>query len=311
MSSGKFRLITRSDFDGLVCAVLLKELDMIDEVKFVHPKDMQDKKIKISSNDITTNLPFVPGVHLAFDHHSSEELRNEKGFAKNVIFSDAPSTARLVYNHFGGAASFPKVPWELMVAVDKADSADYSYEDVVRPKGWAMLNFLMDPRTGLGRFREFRISNYDLMMELIAQIRADPSVDGILTHPDVAERIALYEEQAPLFRAQLRRLGEVHDKLIVLDLRGEEMIHAGNRFLVYALYPECSLSMHIMWGFQKQNTVFAVGKSILDRSATVDVGERMLAYGGGGHEAAGTCQADNSRAEMTRADLIRTLRSGG
>lgn len=306
MSGGPYRLITRSDFDGLVCAVLLREMRMIDEILFVHPKDMQDGKVEVTSRDITTNLPYVPGVHLAFDHHLSETVRNAERAENHVIDPRASSAARVVYDHFGGPMRFPTLPQGLMMAVDQADSADYGYHDILYPTGWTLLNFVMDPRTGLGRFRDFRISNYALMMELIEAVRRH-TVEEILQLPDVAERVALYHEQAPLFRAQLRRVGRVHGKLVELDLRGEETIHAGNRFMVYALFPECSVSMHVMWGVQKRNTVFAVGKSILDRSSALDIGGLMLRHGGGGHAAAGTCQVENDRAGDVRAELIRSI----
>lgn len=308
MSEGPFRLITRSDFDGLVCAVLLRELGLIDEIKFVHPKDVQDGKVEITGRDITTNLPYVPTAHLAFDHHLSETIRNDGSGARpnHVINAKAPSAARVVYNHFGGRDRFPGISEDLLSAVDQADSARYTLDEVLHPRGWTMLNFIMDPRTGLGRFRDFRISNYQLMMELIDAVRTMP-VAEVLRLPDVVERIQLYQAQAPLCRAQLRRIGRVEGPLVVLDLREEETIHAGNRFLVYALFPECTVSMHVLWGVNRQNTVFAVGKSIFDPSAMVNVGELMLRYGGGGHEAAGTCQVDHARCDEVMGELVARI----
>jgi nanoRNase/pAp phosphatase (c-di-AMP/oligoRNAs hydrolase) len=307
MSSQQYRLVTRSDFDGLVCGMLLREVDLINEVKFVHPKDMQDGKIAISDSDIITNLPYVPGCHLAFDHHSSELVRNSGDASANrIIDAAAPSAARVVYNYYGGRAAFPLISEELMAAVDKADSAQFTRDEILHPTGWVLLNFLMDSRTGLGRFRTFRVSNYELMMQLIDHCR-DHTVDEVLTLPDVRERIDLYMQHREPFEAQLRRCAKVHGRLVVLDLRNEETIYAGNRFMIYALFPQCNLSMHVMWGLKQQNTVFAIGKSILDRSSPVDIGARCLAYGGGGHKAAGTCQVDNARAAAVMADLIETL----
>jgi nanoRNase/pAp phosphatase (c-di-AMP/oligoRNAs hydrolase) len=309
MSAEKFRLVTRSDFDGLVCAVLLKHLDLIDDIKFVHPKDMQDGKVDITDRDITTNLPYVKGVNLAFDHHLSETIRNEK-VDNHIIDPDAPSAARVVWKYYGGHDAFP-VEWdEMMEAVDKGDSAQFTQDEVLNAEGWVLLNFLMDARTGLGRFREFRISNYALMMDLIDYCK-NHSIEEILDLPDVKERVELYFEQEAKFKEQIQRCATVHDNLVVLDLRHEEQIWAGNRFMIYALYPQCNISIHVLWGLKQQNTVFATGKSIFDRSSNTNVGELMLQYGGGGHHAAGTCQVENDRAESVLNELVTRINADG
>ena len=302
----RYRLVTRSDFDGLVCAALLRQIELIDDIKFVHPKDMQDGKVEIAGSDITTNLPYVEGVHLAFDHHPSEELRIEGTPENWVMNAGALSTARVVYDHFGGAERFPQFGEEIMQAVDNADAARFSEQEVLQPTRWTLLSFLMDPRTGLGRFRDFRISNYQLMMELIdACTRL--TIEEILELPDVKERVELYLEHESRAIEQIRRCSTVHDTLVVLDLREEEVIHPTNRFMVYALYPETNLSIHVIWGLRQQNTVLATGKSIIDRSSSTDVGELMLEYGGGGHKAAGTCQIDNDRVEDVLGEVIARI----
>lgn len=283
----RYRLVTRSDFDGLVCAVLLRHLDLIDDITFVHPKDVQDGVVEVTDRDILTNLPYAPAAHLVFDHHHSETLRTGGGKPNHVIDADAPSAARVVYDYYGGAERFPMVSEELMRAVDQADSAQYEIADIWEPEGWTLLNFVMDSRTGLGRFRDFRISNYQLMMQLIDACIEHNDVHEILARPDVAERVALFEEQTELFIEQLKRVSTVYGDVVVVDLRDEEFIHAGNRFMVYALFPEARVSVHVIWGRQKQNTVFAVGKSILDRTSPVDIGSVMLSHGGGGHEEIG------------------------
>lgn len=309
MSERKFRLVTRSDFDGLVCAVLLRQLGMIEEIKFVHPKDMQDGKIEITGSDITTNLPYVDGVHLAFDHHLSETERVGKK-DNHIIIPTAPSAARVVYEYYGARNAFPNVSDELMMAVDKADSAQYSLDDILEPKAWTLLNFLMDARTGLGRFRDFRISNYQLMFELI-EYCVKHSIEEIMALPDVKERVDLYFAQQALFKDQLKRCATVHGNLVVLDLRKEETIYAGNRFLIYALFPDCNISIHAMWGVKQQNTVFAVGKSIINRTSRTSIGPMMLQYGGGGHENAGTCQIDNDKADTILAELVARITADG
>ncbi len=306
----KCRLVTRSDFDGLVCAALLKELGILDEIKFVHPKDMQDGLIELTDRDITTNLPYVAGVRLAFDHHESETLRLEESADNHIIVPGALSAARVVYEYFGGAARFKAVTESLMDAVDKADSALFSLDEIKTPSGWILLSFLMDPRTGLGRFRDFRISNYQLMMELIDAC-LERTVEEVLAMDDVVERVALYSEHASAAQEQLRANSTVHGNLVVLDLRDADVIHPTNRFMIYALYPECNISIHVLWGLKQQNTVFAMGKSIVDRSSSTDVGTLMLAYGGGGHEAAGTCQVPNADAERVLAELVERVNADG
>jgi len=310
MSQNKFRLVTRSDFDGLVCAVLLNELDLIDDILFVHPKDMQDGKIAITGRDITTNLPYVPAAHLAFDHHASETVRNTGERANHIIDADAPSAARVVYRHYGGKARFPKVSDAMMDAVDKADAAQFTRDEILQPDGWVLLNYLMDSRTGLGRFRDFRISNYQLMMDLIKYCR-DHSIEEILALPDVVERVELFRQHEANAKEQIQRCATVHGNLVVLDLRNEETIWAANRFMIYAMFPQCNISIHVMWGVQKQNTVFATGKSILDRSSRTHVGELMLQYGGGGHQAAGTCQVANDQAQTVLQALITRINADG
>ena len=302
-----YRLITRSDMDGLVCAVLLKSMGLIRDIEFVHPKDMQDGKIEVTDRDITTNLPYVPGVFVAFDHHDSETKRLGEVYGNHVINPHAPSAARVVYDFFGGRLKFPKISDAMMLAVDKADAAQFTREDVLNADGWELLSFLMDARTGLGRFRDFSIPNYQLMMELIEYCLVDPNIDRLLQLPDVAERVDLYMDHREQSEDQIKRCTTVHGPLAVLDLRDEEVIFATNRFMIYALFPETNISCHVMWGKAKQNTVLAFGKSIFDRSNSTHVGELMLRYGGGGHAAAGTCQIETGKSEDVLAELIATV----
>ena len=308
MEEQKRRLVTRSDFDGLACAMMLKELNLIDEIKFVHPKDVQDGIIELTRNDITTNLPYDPRVGLAFDHHESEidRLKATETNGKLIIDPNARSAARVVYDYYGGKESFPRISDDLMAAVDKGDSADFTMDEILNPSGWVLLHFLMDARTGLGRFHDFRISNYDLMMELIDYC-LEHDIDEILEQPDVKERVDLYFEQADLFKEQLLRIAKVYDKVVVLDLRNEEIIHAGNRFMIYALFPEAQISVHVAWGFQKQNTAVMIGKSIINKGSQVDIGELCLQYGGGGHRNAGTCQLSNDTVDEQLPEIIRAL----
>lgn len=302
--SKKHRLLTRSDFDGLACAILLKELGMLGSIEFVHPKDVQDGKIPVTDNDILTNLPYVRGCRLCFDHHPSEETRTKDLAAPNhILTAGADSAARVLYNYYGGRNTFPRVSEQMLAEVDKADSAKFAREDILNPRGWTLLSFLMDPRTGLGRFRDFRVSNYQLMMELIDYCR-EHSIEQILNLPDIRERIELYQEHHDRFVAQIRRCTKVHGNVAVLDLRSENVIYAGNRFMIYALYPECELSIHVINGLKQMNTVLAVGKSIFNRNSQAQIGHLLLTYGGGGHDAAGTCQIANESADQVLSELV-------
>ena len=305
--SETYTLYTRSNFDGLVCAALLKEIGLIDEVKFVHPKDVQDGKIQLGETDITASLPYCSGVYMAFDHHSSEAVRTKEVKENYIIEPAAPSSARIIYEYFGGEDRFSSNLHDLMEAVDKADCTNFSENDVLNPEGWVFLNYLMDPRTGLGRFRNFNISNYNLMLKLV-DLCPKKSITEIMEDPDVRERIALYNEEQEKFKEQIKRCTKVDGNIAILDVRNEEIIHVGNRFMVYALFPECNVSVHIFYGKQNQNTVFAVGKSIVNRSCSIDIGAMMYEYAGGGHMNAGTCQVDNDKANETLKSIIENIK---
>src|SRR5574344_692393 len=302
------RLVTRSDFDGLACAMMLRELKLVDEIKFVHPKDVQDGRIELSADDITTNLPYDPRVGLAFDHHLSETERLATKDCKNLIIDqNARSAAAVVYQYYGGKKVFgDAISEDLMAAVDKGDSADFTVGEIIDPKGWVLLHFLMDARTGLGRFHDFRISNYDLMMELIDYCRFH-TIDEILALPDVKERVDMYFEQQDKFKEQIERIHKMDGHVIIVDLRNEETIYCGNRFLVYAMYPKTEISVTIAWGFQKQNTAVMIGKSIVNKASNVNIGDICLAYGGGGHMNAGTCQLENDKTDSQLPEIIAKL----
>lgn len=310
--SVRYRFITRSDLDGLASGVLLKHLGLIDEVLFVHPKDMQDGKVAVTDRDITTNLPYVDGVALCFDHHRSESLRLQGGQRDNhIIDTQAPSAARVVYEYFGGAKRFPREFDPLIAAADKADSAQFSVEEIRNPRDWVLLNFILDPRTGLGRFRNFRISNYQLMINLIdylhSHLTMGLSIGDILSLPNLKERVDLYFAMADVAKEQLASCAEVYGDLVMVDLRDEVTIYPTNRFTLYGLFPECNISMHVLWDKTERNVVYAVGKSIINKSSKVDVGALMLKYGGGGHRAAGTCQIPKEHAPRVFEELKQAL----
>lgn len=309
MSDKKYRLVTRSDMDGLVCGTLLTYLGIIDDVLFAHPKDMQDGKVEITSNDIITNLPYVQNAHLVFDHHFSETLRNEKK-ANHIINPDAPSAAQVVYDYYDGDEVFPGYFTGMMNGANKADSADFVEEDILEPRAWALLSFIMDSRTGLGRFKDFRISNYQLMMDLVKYC-ARHNIDEILELPDVKERVEMYFKFEQEFKDQLKRCVTVKDNLLLIDYRYEEIIYPGNRFMVYAMYPQQNISIHIGWTKGNEKVVFSTGKSIINKTSKTNVGELMLEYGGGGHKAAGGCQIDHDKVDEVLQELITQINADG
>jgi len=306
----KKRLVTRSDFDGLVCAAILKELDIIDEIYFAHPKDMQDGLVPITGRDIITNLPYVDGCFLCFDHHLSETIRNTSWNEKHIIDSNAPSAARVVYDYYKKDNNLKNISDEMMVAVDKADSAKFTLDDILNPSDWVLLSFLMDSRTGLGRFRDFKISNFQLMEDLIDYCREMP-IKEILEIPDVKERIDLYFEHQEGFRELINKNSMVYKNLLVVDLKDKDLIYTGNRFLKYGLFPECNISIQKMKAKDPDKTVLTVGNSIINRTSNTNIGELMLKYEGGGHKNAGTCQIKNDDVKNVLEELINEITNNG
>ncbi|QKS69985.1 exopolyphosphatase [Paenalkalicoccus suaedae] len=305
------RLVTRSDFDGLVTAVLLKKLNKIDEMTFVHPKDMQDGKVEITTNDILTNVPYVEGCGMWFDHHASEMKRvEENGYEFEGEVRLADSAARVVYDYFGGRDTFGPELDDIMDGVDKADAAKFSREDILDPTGWDLLSFIMDARTGLGRFRDYRISNYQLMEKLV-DLCAVASMEEVMNDPDVQERVKRYHELHDDFKQMLEKHTKTDGNVIVTDLRDVETIYPGKRFLVYALFPEQNISLWIVDGYQKQNCAIACGHSIINKTSNTHVGHLMREYGGGGHQAAGTCQVAHEESNKTINEIVARMKQEG
>lgn len=306
-NTNKYRLLTRGDLDGLVCAVLMKHLDMVDEIMLIdHPSDMQQGKVMVSDHDISTNLPYVEGIHLAIDHHFSEAMRNDKN-DRHIIDPDAPSAARVVYNYYGGKSRFPEQFDEMMTWVDIADSGQFSQEDILRPRRWALLNFLVDQRTNIEKWGDFRIPESQFKMDLIDYC-GRMAIDEILTLPDVRQRSDVYFAYEDAYKNQLLTAATVRDNIIILDLRQSEIRYPGNRFLIYALYPQCNISLLLRIDKDTGQTTFSVGKSIINRTSWVNVGEIMLSCGGGGHRAAGACHEDDPQiAEQVFQKLLAAL----
>lgn len=309
MSTPKHRLVTRADFDGVVSGTLLLELDMIDDVVFAEPKEIQDGVFKVDENDILTNLPYVEKAHLCIDHHVSEIER--VGARDNLILdAKAPSAARVVYDHFGGAEAFPDISQDMLKAVDQADAAQYTEEEILAPDPWGVLNFILDPRTGLSRYGHFDASHEQFMKDMMVYCRHHP-VEEILKIPDVEERLHLYTLHEEKFEMQLRDCTKAYDNLVVFDLRAQDEMFAGNRFMIYAIFPKSNISIQVLPGIEAGKTLLAVGKSLLDRSAKTNVGSLMLKYGGGGHKQVGTCRIEDEKVDQVLSELIEQITADG
>ena len=301
------RLVTRADFDGLACGVLLSEIGLMDNYLFVHPKDVQDGKYPGHADDIVVNVPHIPGCGMWFDHHSSEIDRMDPTVKFTGVSKRADSCARVVWEYFGGHDAFGRKFDEMLRYVDKVDSGQLDNNEVLHPEGWVLLGFIMDPRTGLGRHRQFTISNYELMENLIGYCRT-MSIEDILAQRDVAERVEHYKTRERHFRNMLLEKVRTDGNVLILDLRGEPDPPQGNRFTMYTLFPGCNISIQAVSGRRGQNTVFAVGHSIFNRTSTVDVGSLMLKFGGGGHRQVGTCQVPNPVADDVLEALVAACR---
>ena len=300
------RLLTRSDFDGLACGALLVYLGLIDEWKFVHPKDIQDGLVEATDNDILANIPYIKGCKLWFDHHSSESERLGNSVYFEGVSKPAPSCARVIYEYYGGDSKLGKFA-EMIHYVDKVDSGNLTTDEILDPKGWILLGFIMDPRTGLGRFRNFTISNYELMKEL-AMACSEKPIEQILAMPDVKERLELYFEQTNIFKDMVMKHAKVSGSVIMVDLRNVDTIYAGNRFFIYTLFPDQNISVWVVDGRNKTNVAITVGYSIINRSATVDVGSLLLSYGGGGHKQVGTCQVPYDDADRIISEIVEKVK---
>ena len=305
------RLLTRSDFDGLGCAALLREKGIVDSYKFVHPKDIQDNLVEVTSDDVMANIPYVQGCGLWFDHHASEDSRlNIENLDFEGNFEIAPSAAQVVWDYYDGEKSFKAHFLPLLEAVNKTDSADLTREEVLNAEGWILISFVMDPRTGLGRFKDYRISNYQLMLDMIEYCRTK-SVEEILEIPDVKERTSRYHEQQDLYVEMLKKCCTVDGNVIVTNLLNEDTIYCGNRFLVYAQFAEQNIEVRVMWGKDKQNVVFSCGHSIISQTSGTDVGKLMLKYNGGGHEKVGTCQVPFANWEDDLKAIVSKIKEDG
>lgn len=299
------RLVTRSDFDGLACGTILCKKGIVDDFLFIHPKNIQAGEIEITSEDVLTNVPFDERAGMWFDHHSSEISRVDvKDRFVGACDATALSCARLVYNYYGGKERYPELS-EMIDYVDKVDSAHLTMEEVLNPDGWVLIGFLSDPRTGLGRWHSFEISNRELMKLLMQKLCINGSAEEVLANSHFAARVEVYKEQQKLYDDMIQKHATLVDGVLVIDLRDLSVIYTGNRFKPYAIYPDTRVSVTLMTGKGNQGSVVAIGKSIF-KDFDYNIGDLCLHYGGGGHKFVGTCQFD-AKNDAHIYDIIDTL----
>ncbi|MDD2365689.1 MAG: exopolyphosphatase [Desulfuromonadaceae bacterium] len=300
------RLLTRSDFDGICCAVLLKEIGLMDEMVYAHPKDLQDGKVPVDKNDILANVPYVDGCGLWFDHHSSEHERLELAGKYEGCSKSAMSAARVISDYYG-EEKFTRFK-DMLEYVDRVDAGMLTEYEILSPTGWVLLGFICDPRTGLGYHKNYRISNLAFMNDLVDHIRTK-TIDEILNLPDTKERIERYKANDQQARDFIDRHSRLDGSVLITDARDAEDLPPSNRFLIYSLYPESNISIRMIDGRGKEFVAISVGYSILNRTATVDVGSLMLKYGGGGHRKVGTCQVPYDKADTVLKELIEACKA--
>ena len=295
------RILTRGDMDGLTSAVFLTMVENIREIRFAHPKDVQDGKVPCTEEDIVVNLPFVPGCGMWFDHHATEEGTARKTGEFRGSFAVAPSTARVIYDFYKEKrAQFDRFQ-ELLAATDKVDSGQLTQEEITVPKGWILLGLTLDPRTGLGpEFRKY----FRWLVEYVKEV----SIEKILQHREVAKRCERVLAEQAHFKQVLKGHARANGPVVVTDLRGVKDLPVGNRFLVFTMFPECNVEMRIFHGLG-DTTVVALGHSIFNRTCKVNVGDMAVKYGGGGHKGASTVQLAPDIAEGAIKDILAILKA--
>ena len=294
------RLITRADLDGLTSAILLQEVEAIEEVDFAHPKDVQDGKVDVTANDILANLPYDERAALWFDHHASQ---SDAAWNPNMKgnFEIAPSAARVISDHYK-SDKFHRFA-DLLDATDRLDAALLTHEDIVDPKGWILVGYTLDPRSGLGAFKDY--------FRHLMTLAKEKSVQEILADPEVSKHVTRLKDEEAAFKKHLQESSRVDGNIVITDVRGQKNLPSGNRFLIYDLFPNANVSMRIADGRAGEFISIQVGHSILKRDCKTSVGDMMAAYGGGGHQGAGTCQPLPADADRVIGELITTLKRNG
>ena len=298
------RLLTRPDFDGLACAVVLKDIGVVDSWLFVQPEDLQGGAAAVTRNDLLANVPYDAGCGMWFDHHTGEPGNGAGADAMGLTLR-LDSAARVVWQYYRGAYDLAKYD-PMLAAVDKINSAKLTAREILNPEGWMLLGFIIDPCTGTDRFQGYRISGRQLI-ETLVDACAKLSINDILALPDVKERVDLYNRHRGPFAEMLKERSSAHQNVLVTDLRGAGTIYAGNRFIVYSLFPEQNVSIWAEDSGEGQSCAIGVGYSVINRTNQNDVGAILREYGGGGHRQVGACTVPAEDADRVVAELCMKL----
>jgi nanoRNase/pAp phosphatase (c-di-AMP/oligoRNAs hydrolase) len=291
------RLVTRGDLDGLTSAVLLSTMEDIDSIELIHPQDITDGKFEITSNDVMANLPYHPDSAVWFDHHELTESNLKPPADFNGMHAIEPSVARVIYEYY--SSDKLKQFDSLVSETDRFDSADLTVFDVSRPHGVIMLGFTVDPRTGLGSFKDYFLKLVEWLKEL--------EIDEVMEKPEVKERVDLYKANNLDFSNALKENSRTVGNVIITDFRKLEKMPIGNRFLIYTIFPECNVSVRLQWGPKKEFVATTIGRSIFNKTCSVNIGQLCSDYGGGGHKGAGACVLDANVADRQVAEIVEIL----
>ena len=293
------RLVTRGNMDGLTCAVLVSHAERLDGIELIHPQDITNDKFLVEQGDIIANLPYHPTCLKWFDHHSATRTYDKPPTRFDGKYGLSPSTARLVYDYYLADNPGYKLYDELVKATDRYDSGQVTIEEVTNPEGHILVGFTTDPRTGLGKFKDY-------FMKLVETFE-EGTLEDVLALAEVKERARRIAEEREQFLKVVNQRSRLEGRVIVTDLRDVEALPVGNRFLIYTLFPEANVSIRIAWGPEREFVVATVGHSIFNRTCPVHVGGLMSRYGGGGRRGAGATPLSADKADELISQLIVKL----
>lgn len=293
------RLITRADLDGLACSVLITTYEPIEETLLIHPQNITNREVEVTGQDILANVPFHPNCAKWFDHHLLTRTNREPPKNFDGAFGYAPSAAELVWKYYGQAPRFQ----ELIAETNRFDSARLKVQDILDPKGFILLGFTLDSRTGFGPFRDYFLKCNDWLKTM--------PIEQVLELPEVVERIEGLRENDASFRRSLTAHSHLDGNVVITDFRSLENPPIGNRFLVYVLFPQANVSLRIQWGPGREFIVAAVAHSIFNRTCKTNVGVLMSQYGGGGHVGAGSTPIAADETEEKLAEILNALKTSG